>query len=92
MSPSDASVNAIAAWARDDATPEWASDLVSEVKRPMRSSLKFLLKTNDASFRPSTKRPLLRQSQREWWIAGASASQSKQVIAIRHLESDGRIE
>ena len=83
--------NAIAAWARDDATPEWASDLVSEVKRPMRSSLKFLLKTNDAFFHPSTKRSLLRQSQSEWWKLAASASPSKQVIAIRHLESDVKL-
>ena len=83
--------NAIAAWARDDATPEWASDLVSEVKRPMRSSLKFLFKTNDSFFHPSTKRSLLRQSQSEWWKLAASASPSKQVIAIRHLESDGEL-
>ncbi len=80
--------NAIAAWARDDASPEWASDLVSEVKRPMQSSLKFLLKTNDSFFRPSEKRFLLKQSQREWWKLAASASPSIQVIAIRHLESD----
>ena len=84
-------VNAIAAWARDDASPEWASDLPSDLKRPMRKSLKFLLKTNDSFFRPQAKRFLLAQSQSEWWKLVASASASKQVIAIRHLASDGKL-
>ncbi|MEM7314586.1 MAG: hypothetical protein AAF497_15680 [Planctomycetota bacterium] len=83
--------NAIAAWARDDARPEWASDLPSDLKRSMRNSLKFLLKTSDSFFHPHAKRSLLAQSQSEWWKLAASASASKQVIAIRHLESDGRL-
>lgn len=81
--------NAIAAWARDDATPEWASDLPGDLKRPMRSSLKYLLKTNDSFFQPRAKRSQLTQSQSEWWKLAASGSPSNQVIAIRHLESDG---
>lgn len=84
--------NAIAAWARDDATPEWSSDLPSDVKNPMRKSLKFLLKTNDSFFQPRAKRSLLTQSQSEWWTLAASASASNQVIAIRHLESDGKLD
>ena len=83
--------NAIAAWARDDATPEWASDLPSDLKRPMRNSLKFLLKTNDSFFHPQAKRSLLSQSQSEWWKLAASPSVSNQVIAIRHLETDGSL-
>ncbi|EMI16836.1 hypothetical protein RMSM_06231 [Rhodopirellula maiorica SM1] len=84
--------NASAAWARDDATPEWSNDLPSDVKRSMRKSLKFLLKTNDSFFQPRAKRSLLTQSQSEWWKLAASVSASNQVIAIRHLESDGKLD
>ncbi|GAA5511040.1 hypothetical protein [Novipirellula caenicola] len=83
--------NAIAAWARDDATPEWANDLPGDVKSPLGKSLKFLLKTNDSFFQPRAKRSLLTQSQSEWWKLAASASASSQVIAIRHLQSDGKL-
>ncbi|QEG43133.1 hypothetical protein [Roseimaritima ulvae] len=82
-------VNALAAWARDEATPDWANDLPGELKRPMRTSLKFLLKTNDSFFQPRAKRSWLTQSPSEWWSLAASASASKQVIAIRHWQSDG---
>lgn len=83
--------NAVAAWARDDATPEWSSDLPSDLKRPMRNALKFLLKTNDSFFQPQDKRPVLAQSQSEWWKLAASTSVSKQVIAIRNLDLDGKL-
>ena len=84
-------VSAIAAWARDDATPDWWSDLPGDLKRPMRKSLKYLLKTNDSFFHPQAKRSLLAQSPSEWWKLAASASASNAVIAIRHLESDGKL-
>ncbi|MEM6471178.1 MAG: hypothetical protein AAF802_16580 [Planctomycetota bacterium] len=78
--------NAIAAWARDDTTPEWASDLPAELKRPMRKSVKYLSKTRDAFFNPKAKRLQTTQSQSEWWKLASSDSASKQVIAMRHLE------
>lgn len=84
--------NALAAWARNDATPEWSNDLPSEVKRPMRKSLKFLLKTNDSFFVPQAKEMLLTQSQSEWWKLAAGSSASSQAIALRHLESDGKLD
>ncbi len=89
--PSLAYANAITAWARDDSTPEWANDLPSDLKRPMRKSLNFLFKTNDSFFRPQANRSLLSQSAGEWWTLAASASVSKQVIAIRHLEFDSEL-
>jgi hypothetical protein len=81
--------NAIAAWARGDATPVWAGDLVSEVKRPMLGSLKFLLKTNDSFCQPATNQSRLQQSQSEWWKLAAVTSPSQQVIALRHLAAEG---
>ena len=84
-------VNAIAAWARGDSTPDWVNELPSELKRPMRKSLKFLLKTNDSFFQPQMKRFLLSQSQNDWWRLAECASVTKQVIAIRHLDSGGEL-
>ncbi|SMP73040.1 hypothetical protein SAMN06265222_1162 [Neorhodopirellula lusitana] len=84
--------NAIAAWARDDQAPKWSSDLPSDLKRPMRKSLKFLLKTNDSFFQPRAKQFLLTQSQSEWWKLATDSSASSQVIAIRHLNSDGKLD
>ncbi|EMI58404.1 hypothetical protein [Rhodopirellula sallentina] len=84
--------NAIAEWARDDAAPEWMNDLPSDVKRPTRKSLKFLLKTNDSFFQPRAKQFLLTQSQRDWWKLATESSASRQVIAIRHLNSDGNLD
>lgn len=79
--------NAIGAWARNQTKPEWANDLPSDIKRPMQSSLKYLVKTNDSFFDPRLKRTLLTQSSNEWWNLATSSSASKQVIALRHLES-----
>ncbi|KLU05387.1 hypothetical protein RISK_002594 [Rhodopirellula islandica] len=84
--------NAIAAWARDDAASEWMNDLPSDVKRPTRKSFKFLRKTNDSFFQPRTKQFLLTQSQSEWWKLATESSASSQVIAIRHLNSDGKLD
>lgn len=84
--------NAIVAWAREDESPKWSNDLPSDLKRPMRKSLKFLLKTNDSFFQPRAKKFLLTQSQREWWKLATDSSASSQVIAIRHLNSDGKLD
>ncbi len=83
--------NALAAWARDEPTPEWANDLPGDLKRPMRNSLKFLFKTNDSFFQPQAQRAWLTQSPSEWWSLAASKSASKQVIAIRHWHADGKL-
>ncbi|MEM6689007.1 MAG: hypothetical protein AAF664_06240 [Planctomycetota bacterium] len=80
--------NAIAAWVRDEANPEWVGDLPSDLKRPMRSTLKYLFKTKDAFLQPKMEHSSLSQSQSEWWKLAASDSASTQVIAIRHLQFD----
>ena len=79
--------NAVAAWARDESAPEWAADL-TEVKRPMRSSLKFLHKTGCSFFQPSQAKSLLGRPQSEWWQVAASGTPCQQVVALRHLASD----
>lgn len=84
--------NAIAAWTRDDRSPDWAKELPSDLKRPMQKSLKFLMKTNDSFFQPKSKQPLLSQSQNDWWRLAASSSISNQLIAIRHLKSDAKLD
>lgn len=95
--PSLAYVNAIAAWARNDPKPEWSNDFPSDLKRPFRNSLQYLLKTNDSFFRPQAKPHVLSQTQSEWWKLASNASESKdsassQVIAMRHLEFDGDVD
>lgn len=81
---------AMNAWIRDEPNPEWADQLPSDVKRPMRKSLKYLFKKTDDSFfqLDSARRSSLNQSQTEWSKLAASDSPTKQVIAIRHLEFD----
>jgi hypothetical protein len=81
--------SAIAAWVRGDDDPQWISELPNEVKRPMRKSLKYLIKTNDSFFHPSTAaRPLLKQKQSDWLQLASDASISTQIVALRHLEPD----
>lgn len=78
---------ALAAWVRGDNNPSWASDLRSDVKKPMLKSLKFLLKTGDSFFsRESASQSILDQAQRQWIELAASRSVSTQVVATRHLE------
>ncbi|MDG2223316.1 MAG: hypothetical protein P8L85_18180 [Rubripirellula sp.] len=80
--------NAIAAWARDDRTPAWVSEMHGELKRPMQNSLKFLFKTNDSFFQPTKQKTLLGQPQDQWWELAAIDSASQKVIAIRHLQTN----
>ena len=81
--------NAVAAWARNDKDPAWADGLLSEAKRPMKKSLKYLLKTGDCFLDPSTAAPgILKQSQDRWIELAKQPSISKQVVAIRSLTED----
>ena len=84
--------NAVAAWIRDDKDPAWAEGLPSDVKKPMRKSLKYLFKTKDSFFHPdSANQNLLQQTQREWLQQAGQSTHSTQIIAIRHLESDSEL-
>lgn len=84
--------NAIAAWVRGDRDPEWANELPAEVKRPMKKSLKYLFKTEDSFFHPSTAgTKLLEQSQEKWIELANQSSVSKQVVAVRGLVSDDQL-
>lgn len=79
--------SAIAVWVRGDTNPQWTNELPNEVKRPMGKSLKYLLKTNDSFFHPSTAaQHLLKQTQNAWLQMATDPSISKQIVAIRHLE------
>ena len=81
--------NAVAAWVRDDKDPAWADGLLSEAKRPMKKSLKYLFKTDDCFFDPSTAaQGTLKQSQDKWIELAKQPSVSKQVVAIRSLAED----
>ena len=82
-------VNAIAAWARTEKTPQWADAIEPELKRSMLKSLKFLHKTGDSFFQPeSGDAKILHQSQKEWLQMADSKSLSTQIIAVRHLQQD----
>lgn len=80
--------NAIAAWSRDQTAPAWIHDLNSEVKRPMKRSLKYLLKTGDSFFNPREAQNRLKLSDQKWWDLALHPSASTQVIAIRHMDTD----
>ena len=59
--------NALAAWSRDEAAPDWMNDLNSEVKRPMKRSLKYLFKTGDSFFNPQQGQHRLSSPDDQWW-------------------------
>jgi hypothetical protein len=82
-------VNALAAWARDETTPAWLNDLNSEVKRPMKRSLKYLFKTGDTFFNPREAHNRINlPDEQQWWELAQHPSASTQVIAIRHVNTD----
>lgn len=80
--------NALAAWSRDKTAPDWLDDMYSEVKRPMKRSLKYLFKTGDSFFNPRESQHRLNLSAEQWWELAEHPSASTQVIAIRHLNTD----
>lgn len=80
--------NALAAWSRDETAPDWLDDMYSEVKRPMKRSLKYLFKTGDSFFNPRESQHRLNLSAEQWWELAEHPSASTQVIAIRHLNTD----
>lgn len=81
--------NALAAWTREDASPEWLEDLPAELKRPTKNSLKFLFKTGDSFIEPMPQTHRLDQPQESWWRLAASSFASSQIIALRHLHTEG---
>lgn len=80
--------NALAAWSRDEVAPDWLNDLNSEVKRPMKRSLKYLFKTDDSFFNPQQGQHRLNSPDDQWWELMQHPSASTQVIAIRHIKAD----
>ena len=78
--------NAIAAWARDDRSPAWAKDVLGELKRPIKNSIKYLFRTNDSFFQPLQRQSLLGQSQDQWWQLANTELASQQIIALRNLQ------
>ena len=81
-------VNAIASWARGDAAPNWANHVDSELKRPLKGSLKFLMKTSDTFFQPSKPSVLSGSSHADWWKRAADHSTSNQIVALRQLQPE----
>ena len=78
-------VHAIVAWQREEKTPDWANHLPSQIKNPMRKSLKFLHKTGDSFYQPSLTNKRLSQSQGAWIKLAKNPSRSTQIVALRHL-------
>jgi len=79
----------MAAWIRDERDPAWFASLPSTVKNPAKKSLKFLTKTNDSFFTPtSVDQPVLEQADSQWLEMAAEKSVSKQIIALRHFTPD----
>lgn len=84
--------HAMAAWIRDNQTPDWFADLPATVKGPSKKSLKFLLKTSDAFFTPqSNGKNVLDQDQSQWLKLADVKSVSQQIIAIRHFTPDATV-
>lgn len=77
---------AIAAWCRGEHDPPWASDLPTEIKAPMKKSLKYLHKTNDCFFQPNADGgQSFSLPQKEWWQLANSKSPSTGIIAFHQL-------
>lgn len=88
-SPTLGYAHALAAWMRDDGDPAWFANLPPAVKNPSKKSLKFLTKTGDSFFDPtSAHQPLLQQDQAQWLAMATEKWTSKQIIALRHFEPD----
>ncbi|MGI9515973.1 MAG: hypothetical protein ACR2NP_02910, partial [Pirellulaceae bacterium] len=79
-------VSAVAAWIRGDKDPEWTNDLPGDVRKPMRKTLKYLFRTNDCFFQPSTTQSLAGRSPHDWLQEVSGKSKSAKIIAMRHLE------
>ncbi len=85
--------SAVAAWMRGEKDPAWAGELPNEIKRPMRKSLKYLFGGDDSFLDPSTAgQSILQQSQNDWLKMAAASSISRQIIALRHLQSDASLQ
>lgn len=85
--------SAVTAWVRDDRNPAWANQLPGEIRRPMQKSLKYLFKTRDSFFcQPSSSGKPPARSQDEWLQMASESPVSSQIIAIRHLEFDDRLQ
>ena len=81
--------NSLAAWIRGEKDPQWASDLESDIRRPMAKTLKYLVKTGDSFVKAKLDgTQLLNQDQRQWLAMSAEDSVSTQIIALRHLQQD----
>ena len=90
--PSLAYANALATWVRGDIAPDWTSDLNSELRRPMRASLKYLQKTSDSFFRPNEfAQSIESKTKSHWWQQLTDTMPSTQVIALRLLETEGQV-
>ncbi len=96
--PSLAYANALAAWTRQDASPSWSRELNTEIRRPVKASIKYLFKTGDSFFpldshAPSTGNPsqVNSPSQDDWWSRAAKAEPSSRVIALGQLQREGDI-
>ena len=84
--------HAMAAWIRDDSDPKWFASLPPAVKSSGKKSLKFLLKTGDSFFSPtSCENGLLDQSQLQWQALATEKATSKQIIAIRHFAPEAEL-
>ncbi len=88
-SPTLSYAHAMAAWMRDERNPDWFAELPATLKGGIKKSLKFLNKTNDSFFTPTTaNQPLLDQDQSQWLAMAMDHSVAKQIIALRHFKAD----
>lgn len=84
--------SALAAWIRGEQHPRWARALRLDIRQPMTKSLRYLFKTGDSFFSSSTLgQPILGQSQDSWLAMAREKSPSRQIIAVRHFQSDSRL-
>ena len=80
--------NAVAAWMRNETSPSWAAELQSEVRAPMKKSLKFLHQTNDCFLKPKDHSHSLNRSPEGWWHLLKEGTTAEQIIALRHIPTD----
>ena len=79
---------AVKAWTAGDKDPAWLSDVRGELVRPARKSLKYLNKTSDCFFQPSTGKTSGEHSQNDWLQIAGGESASSRIIAMRRIDKD----
>ena len=79
-------VNALAAWFRGDDNVDWIDAMHPEIVRSTKKALKFLKKTGDSFFAPSTlQTTIASRTPSEWLQLADDKNVTSQIVAMQYL-------